>query len=78
MSYEILGHYLFILLYVIFIMKSKAKIGDKIKVILVKEEYTGILLESPEPGIILLKLDSGYNLGFKKKDIREIKLITDR
>ncbi len=55
--------------------KQSHKSGDKIKVVLVKKTYTGILLENPEPGIILLKLDSGYNIGFNKKDILEIKFI---
>lgn len=58
-------------------MNEKANAGDKIKVILSKEEYEGILLESPseEKGILLLKLSSGYNMGFNKKDILEIVLL---
>lgn len=58
-------------------MNEKANAGDKIKVILSKEEYEGILLESPseEKGIVLLKLSSGYNMGFNKKDILEIVLL---
>ena len=62
---------------ILFVMKSQIKIGDKVRVILSKEEYVGILLESPdlEKGIILIKLDSGYNIGFKKKDVLEIKLV---
>jgi len=52
-------------------MKADLNPGDRIKVVLFKEEYEGILLESPEDekGILLLKLDSGYNIGFNKKDI---------
>ena len=49
--------------------------GDYVRVVMVKKEYEGILLESSEPGIVLLKLDSGYNIGFNKKDILEIKTI---
>jgi len=58
-------------------MKLNANPGDRIKVILSQVEYIGVLLESPdlEKGIILLKLDSGYNIGLKKKDIFEIKVI---
>ncbi len=58
-------------------MNEKANAGDKIKIILSKEEYEGILLESPseEKGILLLKLSSGYNMGFNKKDIFEIVLL---
>ena len=61
----------------VFIMGPQIKTGDTVRIILPKEEYTGILLESPgdEKGIILLKLDSGYNIGLKKKDILEIKFI---
>jgi glutamyl-tRNA(Gln) amidotransferase subunit D len=58
-------------------MDSSIKIGDRVKIFLAKNEYEGILLESSkfEKGIILLKLDSGYNIGFYKKDIFNIKLI---
>jgi glutamyl-tRNA(Gln) amidotransferase subunit D len=51
--------------------------GDYIEVHLSKLIYEGFLLENPEDekGIILLKLDSGYNIGFNKKDVLEVKLI---
>lgn len=52
-----------------------ANSGDKVEIHLMKEIYEGILLESPETGVVLLKLDSGYNLGFNKKDIVEIKVL---
>ena len=55
--------------------KTNAKPGDLVEVHLSKVIYEGILLESPEPGIILLKLDSGYNIGFNRKEVQEIKLI---
>jgi len=58
-------------------MKSKASSGDRVEIHLTKEIYEGILLESSEPGIILLKLDSGYNIGFNKKDIFEIKVLEE-
>lgn len=55
----------------------KAQPGDKVEIHLTKIIYEGILLEAPksEKGIILLKLDSGYNIGLNKKDILEIKVI---
>lgn len=55
---------------------SSAKAGDYVEVHLSKLIYEGVLLEIPEAekGIVLLKLDSGYNIGFNKKDIVEIKL----
>ncbi|MFW6233394.1 MAG: Glu-tRNA(Gln) amidotransferase subunit GatD [Nanoarchaeota archaeon] len=49
--------------------------GDEIKIYLSKKEYKGVLLETPEKGIILLKLNTGYNIGINKKDIFNIKLI---
>ena len=60
-------------------MKSPKEIqsGDYVEIHLGKVIYEGILLESPEDekGIVLLKLGSGYNIGFNKKDIFEIKLL---
>jgi len=35
----------------------------------------GTLIESHEPGIFLLKLKSGYNIGLKKRDIKNMKVI---
>ncbi len=57
--------------------KSNAKPGDRVSVLMVKKEYRGTLLETPkdEKGIILLKLDSGYNIGIHKKDTLEVKLL---
>jgi len=56
-------------------MKTSAVPGDFVEVHLSKIIYEGTLLESSETGVILLKIDSGYNIGFNKKDILEIKLI---
>ena len=58
-------------------MKTDAKPGDYVEVHLTRIIYEGVLLESPETekGIVLLKLDSGYNIGFNKKDILEIKIV---
>tara|TARA_Y100000310_G_scaffold265937_1_gene277206 strand:- start:1855 stop:3141 length:1287 start_codon:yes stop_codon:yes gene_type:complete len=57
--------------------ESKAKPGDYIEVHLMQKIYEGILLENSETekGIILLKLDSGYNIGFNKKDILKIRTL---
>ncbi|MBU2053300.1 MAG: Glu-tRNA(Gln) amidotransferase subunit GatD [Nanoarchaeota archaeon] len=49
--------------------------GDIVEIHLVKVTYKGVLLESPESGIVLLKLDSGYNIGFNKKDILGIEVV---
>jgi len=58
-------------------MKSPANPGDLVEVHFGKIIYEGILLEAPEDekGIVLLKLGSGYNIGFNKKDILEIKVL---
>lgn len=58
-------------------MKSNAKPGDYVEIHLTKQIYEGVLLETPESekGIALFKLDSGYNLGLKKKDILDIKVL---
>jgi glutamyl-tRNA(Gln) amidotransferase subunit D len=58
-------------------MQSEFQPGDRVKIVLAKEEYEGILLETQkdEKGIILLKLDSGYNLGFDRKKIFDIILV---
>jgi len=51
--------------------------GDYVEVHFMKKIYEGILLQTPktEKGIVLLKLDSGYNIGFNKKEIIEIKIL---
>jgi len=57
-------------------MKGKdAEVGDKIRIKTTKEEIGGVLLESHEPGVFLIKLGSGYNIGIKKEDVVEVKLI---
>ncbi|MDP3986828.1 MAG: Glu-tRNA(Gln) amidotransferase subunit GatD [Nanoarchaeota archaeon] len=60
-------------------VKTEAKSGDYVEVSLIKNSYKGILLEAPETekGIVLLKLDSGYNIGFVKKDILEIDVLKE-
>ena len=58
-------------------MKSEAKPGDYVELHLTRVIYEGTLLESPETekGIVLLKLGSGYNIGFNKKEVLEIKVL---
>ncbi|MEM3091259.1 MAG: Glu-tRNA(Gln) amidotransferase subunit GatD [Candidatus Pacearchaeota archaeon] len=57
--------------------KIKANPGDYVELSLIKRSYKGILLESPksEKDIILIKLNTGYNIGFKKKDVLGIKIL---
>ncbi len=57
--------------------KTKARPADLVEVHLSKIIYEGVLLESPESekGVILLKLGTGYNIGFRKKDVLKIKVL---
>jgi len=50
--------------------------GDKIEVIINGKSEKGVLLESHDVGVLLLKLDSGYNIGLKKEDVSEIKVVS--
>jgi len=51
------------------------KAGDRIEVRINNKIEKGILLDSHDRGVLLLKFDNGYNLGLKKEDISEIKII---
>jgi len=57
--------------------KTTALPGDYVQIHLMKEIYEGTFLEAPESekGIVLLKLDSGYNIGFNKKDVLKINVL---
>lgn len=57
--------------------KTNAVPGDYVELSLVNRDYQGMLLETPESekGIVLLKLDSGYNIGFVKKEVIEVKVL---
>lgn len=56
-------------------MKSNANYGDLVEVHLSKVIYEGTLLETSETGIVLLKLGTGYNIGFNKKDVLDIRVL---
>ena len=57
-------------------MKSKdASAGARVQVKAKGKIYEGILLESYEQGTLLLKLESGYNIGFREKDVNSIKVL---
>ncbi len=53
----------------------KAKAGDKVKLVTKTETLTGILMPSFQQGVVMLKLNNGYNLGFPEKDIAKITVI---
>lgn len=57
-------------------MKSLAgRVGDAVNVKTESEDIKGTLLESYDKDILLLKLDSGYNIGIKKEDVKEVKVM---
>ncbi|MEK6926881.1 MAG: Glu-tRNA(Gln) amidotransferase subunit GatD [Nanoarchaeota archaeon] len=43
--------------------------GDRVRLRLADGEQDGIVIESPDSSLILLKLDSGYNVGVRKENI---------
>ncbi len=57
--------------------KTTAQPGDYVQVHLTREIYEGVFLDTPETekGMILLKLDTGYNIGFNKKDVLKIRVL---
>lgn len=52
--------------------------GDKVKVITKETSEEGILMPSPDENTVLIKLSNGYNIGFEKKDVKDIKLIKSK
>ncbi len=54
---------------------KNANPGDLVEVHLMKTVYEGVLLESSEKDYVLLKLGTGYNIGLKKKEVVEIKVL---
>ena len=49
--------------------------GDKVFIRTKDAHEEGVLIQSSDEKIVLIKLDNGYNIGFRKKDIKEMKLI---
>jgi len=48
-------------------------IGDKVKVETKDNTFEGVLM--PSSGNIVLKLSSGYNVGFEKKEVKSVKVV---
>ena len=57
---------------------NKVDFGDKVKIITKNAVEEGILIPSPDESVILIKLDSGYNVGLNKKEVKEIKLVSKK
>jgi glutamyl-tRNA(Gln) amidotransferase subunit D len=57
---------------------KKLRAGKKFRIFTKEKEFQGKVLESYDPNIILLKLESGYNIGIEKRKIRKIKEIKEK
>ena len=55
--------------------EGKVASGDKVRVITAKRTEEGLLMPSPDEKAVMIKLSTGYNLGFEKKDVQKIELI---
>ena len=56
-------------------MANATNIGDLVEVVTKKEKVQGILMPSVEKESVILKLDTGYNMGFLKKDVQKIVVV---
>ena len=57
-------------------MKTKTLTpGDRTKLQTKEKTWIGIILESHDPEVILLKLSSGYNIGIKESEILNVKVL---
>ncbi len=55
-----------------------AEVGDRVKVLCKDEVIEGALIERPEilpQNVVVVKLDSGYNIGIEKKKIKRIEVL---
>lgn len=56
---------------------NELKSGERVKLNTKKGNFNCIILESPSSDIILIKLDSGYNIGIREEDILDVKILKD-
>lgn len=56
--------------------KPNANAGDVVSIKTIDGTTKGRLLESYDKDIVLVKLDSGYNIGIKKKDIERVSILS--
>ena len=56
-------------------MANAANTGDVVEVITKKERVQGVLMPSSEKDAIIIKLETGYNMGFLKKDVQKIVVV---
>jgi len=50
--------------------------GDKVKVTTVDETVEGVLMPNEETDSVVVKMDSGYNIGIKKKKVKKIEVVS--
>ncbi len=55
-------------------MKQKFLTGDEIEVITKTEKFKGRFIENSDKNFLILKLNSGYNIGIERKKIKSINL----
>ncbi len=55
----------------------KFNFGDRVKIRLAREELDGIVLESYDKDVVLLKLKSGYNIGIPKENILDLDVVEE-
>ena len=53
------------------------KPGDLVKVTTDKQSEEGVLIPSPKKDIVIIKLDNGYNVGFKKEEIKDLTIVKE-
>ncbi len=54
---------------------KKFDFGDYIKIITKDKTFEGIYINSPKKDFVILKLNSGYNIGINKEEIKKIILV---
>ncbi len=54
---------------------KKIDFGDYIRIITKDKTFEGVYISSPKKDFLILKLNSGYNIGINKKEIKKIILI---
>jgi glutamyl-tRNA(Gln) amidotransferase subunit D len=54
--------------------EKEANAGDRVKIVAKDSDYEGVLMPE-EKEFLVLKLDSGYNVGILKANVKEIKLL---
>ncbi|MEI7718705.1 MAG: Glu-tRNA(Gln) amidotransferase subunit GatD [archaeon] len=57
------------------VIEKTLNVGDTVELRTAEKTWTGRVLESYDSETILLKLESGYNIGIKERDILETKVI---